>query len=205
MNHLPATTMKLRPLLAACCAALALPAWAAPTVIDFESLAHADDGVADAGWVVEEDGWRLTNAGMFPFASFGSRADGYAGSTALLNDNDGGTTTLTRADGGAFSLLSIALAELFAPSDLGVEVLFTGLRVDGREVSQRFTLDGQPGFERFAFGAGFDALSAVRWDNSAAYHQFDDIAVAAVPEPAGAALAGLALAALAAARRRRAR
>lgn len=195
--------MKLRFLAAAVLAAATLPVLAAPTVIGFEPLAHADDGVAEAGHVYTESGYTLTNGGDFAFSTIGTQAADFLGSTALINDNDEGLTTLERADGGLFSLLSIDLAELFADPDLPVQVMFTGVLADGSTVQQGFALDGLFGAQTFAFDAGFSQLSSVSWTNSAYYHQFDDVVVAAVPEPGSAALAGLALLSLGATLRRR--
>ncbi|MGC4076151.1 MAG: PEP-CTERM sorting domain-containing protein [Rubrivivax sp.] len=195
--------MKLRLLAAAVLAATALPALAAPTVIDFESLAHVDDSIADAGHVYTEHGYTLSDGGSFPFATIGTQAADFIGSTALINDNDDGLTTLARTDGGLFSLLSIDLAELFADPAAPVHVLFSGLLADGGTVQQGFTLDGLFGAQTFAFDASFTNLVSVSWANTADYHQFDNIAVAEVPEPGSAALAGLALVSLGATLRRR--
>jgi len=152
-------------------------------VIDFESLAHNDDGVVEHGSSYEEDGFLLVNASVYPFATFGQQSGNvYSGSTALFNDNDNGETILTKADGGWFQLNSIALAELNPTGD-SFSVTFTGWLHTGAAVTQTFSLDGLPGAQTFVFDDDFTQLTSVHWLNAAAYHQFDDIDVAPVPEP----------------------
>lgn len=167
----------------------------AAAVVDFESLSHDDDLVADAGYLYQEDGFQLANAGSFPFATFGAQISDFTGSTALINDNDEGLTVLSAASGVAFNLASIDLAELAIGETVDYSVVFTGTTLGGDIVTQAFTLDGLYGAETFAFGAEFNGLVAVSWTNSAGYHQFDNINVTAVPEPEAYAmmLAGLGL------------
>lgn len=184
-------------------AALALAQPAAATVIGFEALAHDDDQVADAGHLYQEQGFALSNAGNFPFATFGARLAEFVGSTALINDNDDGLTVLSRVGGGRFSLSSIDLAELVADPGLVYSVIFNGLTADQQTVSQSFMLDGLFGAQTFAFDTGFANLLSVSWANSAAYHQFDNLSLSAVPEPGSAALVLAALGLLGLRRARR--
>ncbi len=175
---------------------------ASAAVVDFESLYHDDDQVVDVGARYVEDGFQLDNAGFFPFATYGAQIGDFVGSTALINDNDDGMTTLTRVGGGAFSLVSIDLAELFI-GEVDYSVTFTGTKADASVVTQSFVLDGAFGAETFAFNSDFVGVTAVSWANTAGYHQFDNINVAAVPEPETYALflAGLGLVGMIARRR----
>lgn len=172
-------------------------------VLDFESLAHADDQLADAGWVYLEEGFKLENASANAFSTWGSLSPFFSGSTALMNDNDGGLTTLTHASNSAFSLYSVTLSTMFPGiSEDGAQVTFSGLRQDNSTVSQTFNIaDGAA--QTVSFASGFTNLAVVTWTNDASYHQFDNITVAAVPEPETYAmfLAGLGLLGLVARRR----
>lgn len=182
--------------------ALSFAAHASAEVIDFESLAH-EGFLAEAGSSYVEKGFQLVNASPFPFSVWGTTSPFYSGSTAMMNDNDAGVTTLTQVGGNLFSLQSIALATMYPGlSEDGAEVTFVGLRQGGETVSQTFLVaDGAP--QTFSF-SGFTNLAAVSWTNAANYHQFDNINVAAVPEPETYAmlLAGLGLLGAAARRRR---
>ncbi|MDD4881997.1 MAG: PEP-CTERM sorting domain-containing protein [Gallionellaceae bacterium] len=167
---------------------------AGAVVLDFETLNHNDANLNDAGYRYEEDGFRLVNAGDWPFATYGALDADFSGSTAMINDNDRGVTVLTQVGGGAFSLTSIDLAELALGAG-SYSVAFTGTTTSGSAVTQQFTLDGAHGAQTFTFDPGFTNLTSVVWANTPGYHQFDNINVAAVPEPETYAmmLAGLGL------------
>ena len=173
---------------------------AAAVVLDFESLEHVDALTESHGLEHSEDGFELSTFDFLGFATFGTEEPRFSGSTALFNDAIGGVTLLRHGAGLAFSLSSIDLTELNGPSMTAVTFVGFGL---GPAVLQTFVLDGnafQP--ETFVFGPEFSNLSLVTWTQSAPFHQFDNIVVEAVPEPASLALVALGVLALGLYRRR---
>lgn len=128
----------------------------------------------------------------------------YAGS-AGLGATALSTTTLSRADGAAFSLSSISLAD-FVSWPGPYDVTFVGHQVGGGTVTQTFSLNGSHTFSNYTF-TGFDNLLSASWKEGV-FHTFqvDNIAasVSPVPEPAtyGMLLGGLGLLGFMARRRR---
>ena len=179
-------------------------AFAGVTVIDFQSLEHAGTGTADAGYVYMEDGYTLSHPDTepFEFATWGTGASNYPGSTALFNNTVGGVTTLQEDGGNAFNLLSMDISVLLDGSGPTV-VVFTGEQSDGDIVTDTFTSSGSSiGLETHTFSADFLDVVSVSWEQLAPFHQFDNINVSLVPAPGALALLGVA--GLAARRRRRA-
>jgi hypothetical protein len=155
-------------------------------VIDFQSLESPTSMTAISTYT--EDGYTFDpNGGTF--AVWGTSDGNYAGSTALIHDDDLGITTLTGP--GAFNLTSVDLSEAFA---VGGVVSVTFERDGGH--SQVFNLDGTFGFETFFFDAGFNGTSSLSWSQEADFYQLDNLAVNAVPIPAAVWLFGSALGAL---------
>lgn len=188
-------------LLAASLQGFSALAAASPVVIGFDSLMQDNDQTNEIGNVYRESGFEFSNlSNPFSFASFGTQNPFFNGSTALFNDNTDGQTRLSQIGGGLFSLSSITLSTL-APgyTEEGTSVTFTGLLATGGSVMQSFNVaDGAA--QTFSFSPNFSNLSAVTWSNEANFHQFDNITVAAVPEPETYALmlSGLGLVAFAA-------
>ena len=191
-------------LLAASLQGFSALAAASPVVIGFDSLMQDNDQTNEIGNVYRESGFEFSNlSNPFSFASFGTQNPFFNGSTALFNDNTDGQTRLSQIGGGLFSLSSITLSTL-APgyTEEGTSVTVTGLLATGGSVMQSFNVaDGAA--QTFSFSPNFSNLSAVTWSNEANFHQFDNITVAAVPEPETYALmlSGLGLVAFAARRR----
>jgi hypothetical protein len=178
---------------------------ASAATLSFESLASADDNTS-VGRTYVEQGFKLDDITMtsaYGFATWGSSNIFFSGSTALMNNNDAGITRLTQVGGGAFKLASVDLTVMYPglTGDGNVAVTFTGTKLDNSTVTQSFNVsDGAP--QTFTF-TGFTNLASVTWADNATYHQFDNISVAAVPEPETYAmfLAGLGLMGFAARRR----
>ncbi len=112
-----------------------------------------------------------------PFFTAGTGNDfiPFEGSTALFLSSVGGTTTLSLEDDGAFTLESIDVDELLAPSSEGT-ITFTGeIFGGGTPVTQIFPIDGVDGFQTLEFGDNFTNLVSVSWDQVSPTHQFDNI------------------------------
>lgn len=170
------------------------------TVLDFDSLIHTDVNFSYHGRLYSEDGYNLNakfdsiNIPDFGFASWGTLSQNYTGNPSLINDAGPGFTTLTKADNQLFNLLSIDLAGLFiefpAFGVTGINVTFTGTKVDNSLISQTFT--GPLTSSTYTFN-NFTNLSKVEWlqdNDTLGLHQFDNIVLSPIPEPSMALLLG---------------
>lgn len=171
----------------------------AQATIDFDQLATT--AVAAGVNPVTVDGYTFANVCLVSqdclavWDTAGNRTMD-PGGAALAVIFGGTTTTLSRADGAAFDLRSIDLADVY---DDGVasDWSFTFTYAAGGSEVVNLSLDNQIGGQTFAFGR--TGLSSVSWVVTQGDHQwgqFDNVDVAltstgvpsAVPEPASMAL-----------------
>jgi hypothetical protein len=205
------------------CGSLARPASAVSiTTLDFEALSAADATIRSVGSAYSVDGYTFTasvpsSTGNTPnFNTIGARSSSYDGSTTLYNGNGLGGTTLSRSDGDLFRLFSIDLAEMpnFDPTgrpvNLGSFALtFVGTKGDGSTVQATATILPFSTSTTLGLPADFDNLLAVSWTQGrdgapSLTHQFDNVRVTTVPEPATLFLLGMGLASVGLLRGRRA-
>ena len=170
---------------------------ASATVITFESLASPDDNVS-IGTSYTESGFALNDitpaSPANGFGTWGTSNYFFGGSTALFNNDYDGYSKLTQVGGGAFQLNAIDLTVMFPTVTTdGTDVTFIGTKLDNTTVTASFHVT-DAGTQTFAF-TGFTDLASVSWANDSNLHQFDNINVAAVPEPETYAMfmAGLAV------------
>ena len=173
-------------------------------LLDFNTLTASGSSLVNVADGYTEDGFKFLNltipnaADSFGVWQTGSTA--FAGSAALFNQWQDAVTQLTQINGGAFDVASIQLASLNL-SPLPNTVTFKGTRADNSTVTQAITMVNPSVLTTYAF-SGMNNLIKLEWGQSIPFHQFDNISVNPVPEPA--TLAVLSLGALALVRRRRA-
>ena len=165
------------------------------TVITFESLGSGgtnSNSVADG---YTESGYQFNNlnhvgdAVAFAVWQTGNTND-FNGSTALFNNYDSGQTEMTQVGGGGFNVTSIDMSCLYLNNPGAFSVSFTGTRADASTVTNTFTLNTPNSVQTFNF-SGMSNVVKLDWTQSSPYHQFDNININTVPEPASLAVLGL--------------
>jgi hypothetical protein len=177
---------------------------AAMVTLDFEELRTVDaDASHNVGQVYIHDGVRLTALPAPPpadpaarFAYAGTLSSTFAGST-MLRLQAGSEIVLDLVSGGRFNLRSMDLAETpnfditGKPIGFGTfDVTFTGERANGTEITETVTVDRFPTIDTFTF-LGFADLTSVHWFQGPGGflpgfgdHQFDNVSLLIIPEPA---------------------
>ena len=161
-------------------AALAVPAMAAPTLIDFEALAHTGNEVVYS--TINEDGftlfsniWITGSSGVTQGSS--TQADSYKGSATAWTMT-GQSTYLVKDDSGSFDLTSIDLARFSDYWTGYVQVNILGYDNAGTQVaSQLFTLPsyGDESLHTYTLNSSFLGIYKASWQQDPDYFQFDNI------------------------------
>jgi hypothetical protein len=197
------------PALIVAIAALMLPAAvSAQYTIDFDAIANANFACHGSNYA--DCAFRVTGGSL---CSWGASEGNYAGSQGMFQNQINGTTTVFRADFGAFTLTSIDLAQVFSGATTPTNVTFVGTFIGSGTTTQTFVIPGTGGpaaFSTYNFNPAFTNLASVSWTQVSPFHQFDNIALdggspsgTVTPEPITMTLMGTGLAGVAAARRRR--
>lgn len=184
-------------LIAVSAAFTALPASAA-TVIDFDSLHTSDGGYGRVYGPYVEDGFTLTasrcpsNNNCFTTPQSFQSIDPTGAS--IITQFASTTSTLTKNDGGLFSIGSIDVAEYFDYGNFGssADVSFSFVFADGSTQSETRTIDtvGRYPVNTLQFNvAPLRSFAFLPTRGTSGSLQFDNIvlgddAVSAVPEPA---------------------
>lgn len=174
---------------------------ASATVITFDAITGGGTRPLPANY--QEAGFQITPGEHTAFALWGQNNANYTGSTAVWvaatgHPGSNRVTTLTRVDGGAFSLESIDFSEpnrdVTDPFEIVVSATLNGVWVWNFAVF----LDGVFGPETFNFGSTFSNVTEVQFGVRDYYdYQFDNVVLGAppaeVPEPGSLGLFGVGL------------
>jgi hypothetical protein len=178
---------------------------AAIVTLDFEDLRTVDANPSHfVGQVYIHDGVRLRALPAPPpadpttfFLYAGTLSTSFAGSTMLRLGADTTEIVVDLVNGGRFNLRSLDLAETpnfditGKPIGFGTfNVTFTGERANGTEISETVTVDRFPTIDTYTF-PGFANLTSVHWFQGPGGflpgfgdHQFDNVSLLIIPEPA---------------------
>lgn len=186
----------LRTIVVACalCLGGALPASAAPVVVDFDNL--LPDYLPEAAlwnWTHFEDGFTVFSSQSHLINSELSGASLTPHSSDWLLDDGFTPIEISRTDGSAFSAISFEFGAWSRTTEArSVEVI--GIAPDGTAYSQLFTSDLFVGLQTLALGEGFGNLLKFSVRAPSANVAFDSFAFAeptSVPEPSSLLLLAL--------------
>lgn len=185
--------------------ALAGPSAAsAQAVMDFTQIACATGQVNGVGSPYTEAGFTLsstpTAAGFVTWCADSPNYDG----PGMLITTTNGRATLTKSDGGPFSIDAIELARHSSGTWPAQSFIFTGNFFGGGTVSQTFVIGaqvGRPTFTPYLFPETWTNLASVGFASQAfPFYQFTNILLdggtldgTIIPEPASMALLGTGL------------
>lgn len=112
-----------------------------------------------------------------------SNDDGWAGSSSLLDNTRYATMTISRIDGGIFSINQIDLSHLNSGDFSPLSVTFTGNKIDGTITTQTMYVSSlSPQFERFYFNSNFQSLTSVSFCQNDPFFQIDNIVLSSAED-----------------------